>query len=240
MIIFSGERCFFGWKWNRIHCWLRMSQVSPMWRGSWKINEFGKQKNSRVPKLCAVFLFQIESNLWPWGWHDQQQVEAKFVCMHTYSCRPDKVNFLPTPQYSGDLSHLATDRLRGLRNAKHKRVDAKDWFPPRGTRKCPERNFIATKREKNKRTNNRFYYKFQSVCILSPPSFVAEPDRRSLSACSWIARRKGKMPIPASSGNPKLRTKPPKRPVWSPWSKLDTAPLNCGELEKINQIDILE
>jgi hypothetical protein len=40
------------------------------------------------------------------------------------------------------------------------------------------------------------------------------------------------IPIPASSGRPRLRTKPPKSPVRRPWSKLDTAALKCGELDR--------
>ena len=45
-----------------------------------------------------------------------------------------------------------------------------------------------------------------------------------------MARRKALIPVPASSGSPSDRTSPPRRPVLSAWSKLDTAALNWGEL----------
>jgi len=38
------------------------------------------------------------------------------------------------------------------------------------------------------------------------------------------------MPVPASSGRPRLLTRPPNRPVLRAWSKLATADRNCGEL----------
>ena len=62
-------------------------------------------------------------------------------------------------------------------------------------------------------------------------SVSAEPllsdvdSERSRSTRSWIARRKGRTPVPASSGRPRLRTKPPSSPVCRPRSRLDTVAL---------------
>lgn len=59
-----------------------------------------------------------------------------------------------------------------------------------------------------------------------------ELESGPLSACSWTARKKGPMPVPASSGNPKVLTIFPRSPVRSAWSKFETAARNCGELRR--------
>jgi len=67
-------------------------------------------------------------------------------------------------------------------------------------------------------------YNNQSVSmLLSCPS-------DSLLACSWMARKNGSTPVPASSGNPNPLTSPPSIPVRNAWSKFCTAERNCGEL----------
>ena len=45
-----------------------------------------------------------------------------------------------------------------------------------------------------------------------------------------MARKKGSIPVPASSGRPSPLTRPPSSPVRSARSKFRTAARNCGEL----------
>lgn len=64
----------------------------------------------------------------------------------------------------------------------------------------------------------------QSVSIVS-----SLPLRPARSTWFLIAFKKATTPVPASSGRPKPRTRPPSKPVARAWSRVRTAEWNCGD-----------
>lgn len=73
----------------------------------------------------------------------------------------------------------------------------------------------------------------QSVSIRSPPP----PSSRAAWSCN--ARKNGSTPVPASSGSPSVRTRPPSKPVRSAMSRFLTAARNCGDCTICSSVSTL-